>query len=254
MRFELESGGAFNYWHIPGWTERGLVHGWSDRTLNGTVDCSALKEQFAVELLVKLKQEHGTEILSGNQWGRLSDLAYRDWFKPDDWPAGDGWLIEPRGLTGGRSAFVVRSADCFPVIIVDFVRNVSLNLHCGWRGVVGNLLTKGLRQLEAGGSDLSKIEIGIGPGLRSCCFEIRGEVTEQVRVAGREWGVDVIEFGDEGVTCGDLPKILRAQAETLGVPQGSIFELKICTVCDHRFFSYRRNPDDPGRQVTFVVS
>lgn len=228
------------------------MHGWSDRTLNGTVDCSAFKQQFEVEFLLKLKQEHGTEILRGDEWVRFIEVAPRDWSNPDDWPPGDGWLIDHEQLRRQRAAFFIRTADCFPVIVLDPVRNMSLNLHCGWKGVVDGLLVRGLKAIESQGADLSTVEIGIGPGIRPCCFEIRDDVTEIVKIAGQEYGVNALEFGDIGKTCGDLPKILRAQAESLGVRGEFIHELSLCTVCDHRFFSHRRNPDDTGRQVTFV--
>ena len=254
MSFEYSSFGGINYWHIPTWTERGVNHGWTDRTVNGTVDCSAFAEQFGFDRLVKLKQTHSTDILYAAEFLVENGVSGRDWLNPDDWPVGDGWLLDGERVTGSKAAFLVRTADCFPVIVVDSTLGTLLNLHCGWRGVVDGMLVRGLELLRATGSKLRDVEIGIGPGIRSCCFEIQTDTLEQVKAAGLSCGVTAVESGAEGGSCGDLPAILKGQAQSVGVLAESIFELPICTVCDHRFFSFRRNPEDLGRQVTFVGS
>jgi YfiH family protein len=254
MSFVFSSESGVNYWHIPAWTERGIVHGWTERTVNGSIDCTAFKEHFSLNNLLKLNQVHGIDILAADEWLRTVEVAPREWLNGTDWPPGDGWIVDHRKLKESRSAFFVRTADCFPVIVVDTVRQVTLNLHCGWRGTVDGLLKSGLELLKSGGSNVTDIEVGIGPGIRSCCFEVRAETADRVRIAGLECGADAIEFGEEGVICGDLPSILRGQARSFGVSAVLIFELPICTACDHRFFSFRRNPEDPGRQVTFVVA
>ena len=254
MSFELITKDGLNYWHVPDWADRGLIHGWGDRTIDGSADCSKFASLFGLQRLAKFKQTHSTDILSAEEdLANPEKLAKRNWLIATDWPEADGWIIDRTRLEGSRSAFFIRTADCFPVIVADFKTGMTLNLHCGWQGTVDGILLRGLELLKSQGSSIKELEIGIGPGIRPCCFEIKSEVAERVKFAGQSCGVNSISIEEKIRICGDLPAILKGQALSKGVSAELIQELPLCTVCENRFFSYRRTPDEPGRQITFVA-
>lgn len=124
---------------------------------------------------------------------------------------------------------LVLVADCLPVALLGD-RGLAM-LHCGWRGLAGGIVEAASRKVGARAA-------AIGPGIGPCCFEV-GEEVEHA-------------FGDlgPGLMNGrnlDLPEaarrlLLRAGAETVA-------GAGICTSCDGRFFSHRRDRGRTGRQA-----
>jgi copper oxidase (laccase) domain-containing protein len=75
----------------------------------------------------------------------------------------------------------------------------------------------------------------IGPGAGICCYEVGDEVHEVLGGKNRE-GSRV-----------DLKAIAREQLLRGGVDE--VHDLGLCTICDPRFFSHRREGSQAGRQV-----
>lgn len=129
---------------------------------------------------------------------------------------------------------VIQTADCLPLIAVDPKRKQVCVLHAGWRGTRDRIVQKGLsRFLEIIGSDGEDLLVGIGPGIRHCCYEVGAEVWQQFREADHD-----IErcFTGENL---DLVEANKAQLETLGV--GRVLDSELCTCCRaDLFYSYRR--------------
>jgi copper oxidase (laccase) domain-containing protein len=59
-------------------------------------------------------------------------------------------------------------------------------------------------------------------------------------------------LGRPGKYLFDLQKANRAQLLKLGVPSKNIFAVDICTHCDSRFLSYRRDKGRAGRMLSFI--
>lgn len=132
----------------------------------------------------------------------------------------------------------VRTADCFPVLLIDPRRRAVAAIHAGWRGVAHEIVPKTIARLsELYGSRAEDLQAAIGPGIAKCCFEVGPEVAE--------------EFGISGRTCIDLAARLQKQLRQEGIASGRIFEADGCTKCDAaRFHSYRRDRDSAGRMAS----
>ena len=84
----------------------------------------------------------------------------------------------------------------------------------------------------------------IGPGIGVWCYEVGEEVACQFGHS---------QFGNQGRTHLDLGSENRKQLETAGVPPQNIEALGVCTFCDsERFFSYRRERENPGRMTSVI--
>lgn len=130
-----------------------------------------------------------------------------------------------------RLAAMVLVADCLPVALG--CDGAVAILHAGWRGLAGGVLEQGLAALgELGGR--GPIGAALGPCAGACCYEVGPEVHEAL---GRP--------GPQGPA--DLRAIARERLERAGV--GEIVELGGCTICDERYFSYRREGTDAGRMA-----
>jgi polyphenol oxidase len=126
---------------------------------------------------------------------------------------------------------MVLVADCLPVLLGS--DGAVAALHVGWRGLAAGVLEEGVDALRDLGS--GEISAVIGPGAGVCCYEVGEEVHEALGGAHRE-GARV----DLKATAGD-------RLREMGVV--AVRDLKLCTICDPRFFSHRREGEQAGRQA-----
>jgi hypothetical protein len=100
------------------------------------------------------------------------DLIHRVDRVPEHPLAGDGLITDTPGLV-----LAVLTADCLPVIMVDRKRRAIGVFHAGWRGTVKRIVEKGVGEMRRYfGSDPANIVAAIGPGIRSCCYQVGEEV------------------------------------------------------------------------------
>ncbi len=127
---------------------------------------------------------------------------------------------------------MIKVADCQAVFLVDPVRQVVANVHCGWRGSVRGILGKVVDLLEKRfQSRREDLLAAISPSLGPCCAEFRDYL--------RELPSSFLPFklGDNHF---DFWAISRRQLEEAGLRPGHIESTTHCTVCGaDRFFSYR---------------
>jgi YfiH family protein len=127
---------------------------------------------------------------------------------------------------------MVMAADCLPVALG--CESAVAMIHAGWRGLAAGALEQGVQALRelAGGEALEAI---VGPCAGVCCYEVGPEVHAA--------------FGRAGRTDGhiDLRAIAHERLADAGV--GRVRDVEACTICDERFFSYRREGARAGRQA-----
>lgn len=140
-------------------------------------------------------------------------------------------LEEADGQATARDdiAVMVQVADCLPVAVAG-EGGVAM-LHVGWRGLAAGVLEEGVQALrEVGASE--PFAAVIGPGARGCCYEVGDEVREALRETSRMV---------------DLPTIAARRLAAAGIER--IEDVGRCTICDVRFFSFRREGEAAGRQA-----
>jgi YfiH family protein len=140
-------------------------------------------------------------------------------------------LEEADGQATARDdvAVMVQVADCLPVAIAG-EGGVAM-IHAGWRGLAAGVLEEGVRALRELGAGAPLAAV-IGPGARGCCYEVGDEVRAAFGVTTRTV---------------DLPTIAARRLAAAGVE--AIEDVGCCTICDARFFSFRREGDAAGRQA-----
>lgn len=160
------------------------------------------------------------------------------------------------GLAGTDPGLLltVYVADCLPVLIYDPVRNAAAALHAGRRGVLDGILDKGIIELgRSYGSKPENLRVGLGPGLRSCCYEIREDIFPELE-AGH--CMQCVGRRDHGYYL-DLPQACIARLQERGVSRDNIEDMDLCTAC-HRevLFSARRRTDveEPGSAFAAMIS
>jgi YfiH family protein len=135
-------------------------------------------------------------------------------------------------------AALVFVADCLPVMLA--APGGVAALHGGWRGLAGGIVAEGVAALCELGVE-GEVTAALGPAARGCCYE----VGEEVHAAFA--GVPGARVGERNL---DLAAVARHALEQAGV--GTVHDTGLCTMCDDRFFSHRRDNGVTGRQAGVV--
>jgi len=185
---------------------------------------------------------------------------------------GDGLITNTPGLL-----LTVLTADCLPVILVDRKKRAMGIFHAGWRGTVKRIVEKGVgamrRSFDSSPRDLLA---AIGPGVRSCCYAVGGEVREKFK-SQFAYATDLFREVKESdpvrekypllfLTARapghselpvniflDLVEANRRQLLDAGVAAKNIESSAPCTACGtHLLFSHRSEKGITGRMMGAV--
>jgi YfiH family protein len=216
LRFELPGGGrALFTTRAEGnlSTLRGPAHEYGRR------ERDRLCERLGLRWLCASRQVHGTAVRrvvsAAGGGGRAVEID------------ADGHATALRGV-----GTMVLVADCLPVVIGS--EGAVAALHAGWRGLAGGVLEEGVRAVrELGGR--GELVAVVGPGARGCCYEVGEEVHGVFGNAHRD-GRNL-----------DLAAVARDRLKAAGVMR--VEDVGVCTICDERLFSHRREGLQAGRQA-----
>jgi YfiH family protein len=160
---------------------------------------------------------------------------------------------------------MVLVADCLPVIIGS--EGAVAALHAGWRGLAAGVLEQGVLAVRELGGEGELVAV-VGPGARGCCYEVGEEVHSALeggaggqRPAGRNGDASQRRvspgFGRAPLRPDlnahrdgrnlDLAAVARDRLEAAGVAH--VEDAGVCTICDERLFSHRREGFAAGRQA-----
>ena len=204
---------------------------------------SLLSRAFGItqEKLVTVKQVHGTDILVID--GPNDDVSHFLGIE------GDAIITNQPGIMIG-----VCVADCTPILLMDQEKQVIAAVHAGWQGTASKLITKtvtGMKSLFE--CSTKKLQAIIGPCIGKCCYEVDTPVKQAFIQYGLAWETCTEQSGDSAWRL-DLAAANRDLLLAAGVPAGQIQVSGMCVSC-HRelFFSYRRDGDETGRQMGFIM-
>jgi YfiH family protein len=149
---------------------------------------------------------------------------------------GDALVTNESGLSIG-----VRTADCVPILLLDSKQRAVGAVHAGWRGSASQIVRCAIhKMIQTFDSEPKNIFAAIGPCVRECCYEVGYEVRQR--------------FGKEGRGNLDLAGENKRQMESAGLPTHQIFDSCLCTCCQiETFYSYRREPQEPGRLLSAIT-
>ena len=143
----------------------------------------------------------------------------------------------------------ITTADCLPIIFIDYQNKVIGICHAGWRGLKKDIIENTIKKMLKIGSKKSNIRVFIGPCIRKKSYEVSREF------------INVMKFNIKGLWTKkdqkyyfDLPKLAKCKLNSLGV--SVIVDSKIDTFKNIKYFSYRRSIHlkykDYGRNLSLV--
>jgi YfiH family protein len=243
MRFDLPGGGrAVFTTRVDG----NLSSVGGDGADGGLRARERLRERLGVRRLLRGYQVHGTTVwraggdsreagtgspattAGGGEARPGAEIASDSEAQPET--EADGQATTLRGLGA-----LVLTADCLPVALG--AKGAIAMVHAGWRGLAAGVLEEGVRAVRGLGGKGEIVAI-IGPGAGACCYEVGEEVHAAFGDAHR------VE-SPRGRNI-DLKAIAHDRLLAAGVSE--VQDVAACTICDERFFSYRREGARAGRQ------
>jgi polyphenol oxidase len=104
-----------------------------------------------------------------------------------------------------------------------------------------------VKRLGREGIPPERLRVAIGPAIGPCCYDVGEDVAQKLGLAVPfcQDGVRAVPGGKARV---DLWAMNRAILENVGVSASAIDIFKLCTSCNHGFFSHRRDQGKTGRQ------
>jgi len=152
----------------------------------------------------------------------------------------DGMLTRDEGSVLG-----VTVADCLPIFLTDPATGAFGLVHSGWKGT--GILESALNLLEVrAGSRLTDLEVTIGPGIGSCCYQVDRERYESFR---RRFGPKSVRRSGErlylDLHAANLRILRKAGVEEIAV-------VRACTACTPVLSSYRRDGPSFAHMLAFI--
>jgi hypothetical protein len=183
-----------------------------------------LRAQLGLRRLARGYQVHGTIVLRSRT---EADIPAPDSATAQPPIEADGWATSVAGIGA-----MVLTADCLPIALGG--DGAVAMVHAGWRGLAAGVLEEGVLALRELGGE-GNIAAIVGPGAGPCCYEVGEEVHAAFGGAHRS-GRHI-----------DLKALARDRLRAAGVHD--VRDVAACTICDGRFFSYRREQERAGRQA-----
>lgn len=202
------------------------------------------KNKINPERLVNIAGVHGTHIAMT----RHSDLGKGALDSDTRIPNTDGLIANIK-----NSYLMITGADCFPVFFYDENKNVVSVAHCGWRGILNGLPAKMISKfISEFGSNPIDIQVFIGPGIKSCHFEVKNDVASLFEKNFK----NAIINRDAKIFI-DLPEVIMLQLieAGVGVKSEKITTHPDCTFCEKdKWFSSRRDKSNPIEAAAFIIN
>jgi hypothetical protein len=184
----------------------------------------------AVPKIFNINQQHGVNIVTA----KTLDIP------KVQTPKADAVITNVPGIP-----LTVRTADCLPVFVYDPARKVIALIHAGWKGSQKTIAAHTIKKMN----DLFKCQttdllVVFGPAIRSCCYQVGEEFRRyfphSTEVRDKKYYMDLITEN-------------KNQLARMNVKESNMFDFKVCTCCDTKYFSYRREGDSAGRMLSLIM-
>lgn len=177
--------------------------------------------------------------------------------KFEDRPQADAQIFQGSGL-----GLVVLTADCLPILIYDKMNLAISAVHAGWRGVENQIYVKTINKMLFLGSEIQNLVVCIGPHIQSQSFEVDNDVKDKIVASVHNFcsshNQDLINEStyvsfEKNKFHLNLKEIVVGQSLALGVPQKQIHSLDLDTKSELDFHSFRREKENSGKNISFVL-
>ena len=147
---------------------------------------------------------------------------------------------------------VTREADCIGILLYDRKNKVIGNIHSGWKGTLKRIGSKAIDiMINKYNCNPSDIEVYITPSIQKCCFEVDSDVYDLYKEEFKDMDFSkYVEYKNNKYYI-DTQSINEELFKNKGIKK--VIKSDICTKCNNEFYSYRRDKDSCGRNISFIM-
>lgn len=210
--------------------------------------CEDFAKKFGISKVLFNKQVHGAN-------GVIIDSPDSvNGFK-NIYNQGDFLITDQKSVGVG-----VLTADCLPILVYDPKKSVIASIHAGWRSSVLKICLEAFQKMnQRYGSQLSDLQIFFGPCAKVCCYQVQQDFASNLFVSNL---FEDNNFTDSIVTRNGKmffdntllnAKLITQLAGQFGKLPNLNYDYNMCTICNHNFYSYRRDKQTTLRQISFIA-
>ena len=155
----------------------------------------------------------------------------------------DALVTDVKGLN-----LTVKTADCAPILLVDANKGIIGAVHAGWRGAFQGIIETTILKMQSLGADIKDITAGIGPHIQLESFEADEKMKALFPVTEHHFFKATNEAEKYHF---DFNGYLIHRLRRIGIH--SIASAGDDTFTDENYLSYRRDPQNPARQYSFIA-
>lgn len=209
-----------------------------DRSFNRNIDLGvenlkSIVDKFGLKDIQYLKQIHSDKVyIYDNKY----DLKENE---------GDALITNIKNVAIG-----VFTADCVPIIIVDYKNKVIGAIHSGWRGTFNSIVLKTLDKMKKEFNiDINSTKVLIGPHIRKCCYEVSEELKNDF--LNKTKIEESKLFNERNLS---LEACILKDIREFGILEENIYSIDLCTHCEEKIklYSYRKSIGTYGRLFSFA--
>jgi purine-nucleoside/S-methyl-5'-thioadenosine phosphorylase / adenosine deaminase len=207
-------------------------------------DWDAVANTFGIppDKLITVNQVHGENIVRVDAQGLIQGTI-------------DPRMVEADALVTDAPgiAIGVETADCVPILLFDPGVPAVAAIHAGWRSTVKKIVSRAVVRMGVEfGSRPEGMLAAIGPAIGPECYEVDEPVMGPVREAFPFWEEIATLRGQDRWGL-DLVKLNAMELMRIGLPEGNIHSLGLCTSCHKDLFYSFRAEGRTGRMLSMIM-
>ncbi len=161
--------------------------------------------------------------------------------KPNKAPTCDALVTKEKGLQ-----LTIKTADCAPILLADTEHQIVAAVHAGWKGAFQGVIENAILAMLSQGAHIQHIKAAIGPHLTQKNFQVAPEMQALFPITEQSF----FQKTSTGIYF-DFTNYLKHRLNRAGILDVEI--IAIDTYTDLAYNSYRRNPQNPARQYSYII-
>ena len=146
------------------------------------------------------------------------------------------------------------TADCVPILLYDYKKNMAAAIHAGWRGAFKEIIKKVVFFMIKKGCKKNSIIAAIGPCIGSNSYNVKEDFFK--KFIKKDKKNKIFFKKKKNNTYFDLPNFVKSQLKSIKI--SNIDTINIDTfIKKNNFFSARQSlklkHDDYGRNISIIM-
>jgi len=213
-----------------------LEQSWAKKLTIHFLNAAESDSFLADETVLQLNQVHGDRVVS---WSEA--LAHKKQFLE-----ADAFVATGDAFKKSRKKLMIKTADCVPLIYVDRESKSVAAVHAGWKGLQKKIHLKIFKEFSF---RPQTTWVWCGPSLNGDSFEVREDMREKFSTK-KQKNSQIFKEKSPGLYSFSPWSLISQDFEDMGVELFYNFEIN--TLKNEEFYSYRRDPQNAGRNYSLV--